>query len=144
MSNVKLYFDNHTHSHAYHNDPSIYNYIIDHIKKIHKDKEINVLDIGCGDAPFIKNLIANNINAIYYGTDISYNMINMAKKNLLNSNTRLIVSDAFNLPFKLDIQFDIIHLDSVLHHIIGKNKKDSRYLIKKLLDKLITKLSKNG
>jgi ubiquinone/menaquinone biosynthesis C-methylase UbiE len=144
MSNVKSYFDTHTHNHAYHNDPSIYNYVIDYIKKTYHNKKVTVLDIGCGDAPFIKNVIKNNINATCFATDISYSMIKMAKQNIPDDKASLLVSDGFHLPFKSDIEFDIVHLDSVLHHIIGKNRVDSKQLIKKLLEKIINILSKNG
>jgi SAM-dependent methyltransferase len=144
LSNIKSYFDTHIHNHAYHNDPAIYNSIIEHIQKIHKDNNITILDIGCGGGPFIKNLIRNSIQADYFGTDLSYNMIQMAKENVADSKVSLFVSDGFNLPIRSDFKFDIIHLDSVIHHIIGKNRTESKALIKKMLDKLINNLSING
>ena len=49
LSTVKKYFDKNAHFYAYHNDPSSYFPIIESLKKKHGDKNIRILDVGCGD-----------------------------------------------------------------------------------------------
>jgi hypothetical protein len=56
----------------------------------------------------------------------------------------LSVSDAFNLPIRSQITFDVIHLDSVLHHIISNTKSESNHLTEKLLANLSSKLSSSN
>ena len=72
-------------------------------------------------------------------------MISIARKNIRNYKTvELILADGFNLPLISDTKFDIIHLASVLHHLIGRTKGESMHLIKKMLDLLMSRLSENG
>lgn len=145
MSSVKSYFEEHAHSHVYHNDPDVYKFIVTLINDKQVDnKAFKILDVGCGDGAFIKSLLRSNINADYVATDISYTMINLAKNNIDNSGTLLLVSDAFNIPINRDYRFDLIHIDSVLHHIIGKTRGESKQMANKLLESLLEKLTKNG
>ena len=68
----------------------------------------------------------------------------MAEKNLDGSNVDLIVADAFNMPFKQEEEFDLIHIDSVLHHLIGKTRADSVRLMDLFCKQLRDRLSENG
>jgi hypothetical protein len=56
----------------------------------------------------------------------------------------LFVADAFNIPLKPDLKFDVIHLDSVLHHLFGKTRGKSTDLIKRMIELMVSKLSDNG
>jgi SAM-dependent methyltransferase len=105
---------------------------------------LKILDFGCGDGAFIKCLINDGIEAAYYGTDISQTMINLAKQNISNSMVEFFIADGFNLPIKPEQKFDLIHLDSVLHHIIGNTKSKSNRLVNELLEMLFNRLDKNG
>jgi SAM-dependent methyltransferase len=144
MSKIKSYFDNHAHHHAYHQHPSSYLPIIEYIKKIESGSRIKILDIGCGDGSFIKSSIMTGIDAFFVGTDVSYNMINMAKNNLDHQRVELFVADGFKLPIKSEIKFDLIHIDSVLHHLIGNTRSQSMVLVNLMLNLLIDRLSDNG
>jgi SAM-dependent methyltransferase len=144
MSKIKSYFDQHAHHHAYHKDPNFYLSIISHIKKIESGSRIKILDVGCGDGSFIKSTIMTGINALFVGTDVSHSMINMAKNNLNYQRVELFVADGFKLPIKSEIKFDLIHIDSVLHHLIGNTRSQSMDLVNLMLNLLIDRLANNG
>ena len=144
MSKVKSYFDNHAHSHIYHKDPSFYRSIINSIQKINSDGRIKMLDVGCGDGSFIKSIIMTGIDAVFIGTDVSLSMINMAKKNLTYPRVELFLADGFKLPLKSESKFESIHIDSVLHHLIGNTKYQSMVLVNLMLKVLSDRLSENG
>jgi|SRR5215212_3152298 len=144
MSKVKSYFNNHAHNHAYHKDPSFYHSIISSIKKIKADGRIKILDVGCGNGSFIKSLIMSEIDAVFIGTDMSLNMINTAKKNLNYPSVELFLADGFKLPLKTESKFDLIHIDSVLHHLIGQTRYQSMFFVNLMLKLLSARLSENG
>jgi hypothetical protein len=80
----------------------------------------------------------------YFASDLSFRMITLGKKNLIDCNVELFVADAFNIPLKPNLKFDVIHLDSVLHHLIGKTRGKSTDLVKRMIELLVSKLSDNG
>ena len=144
---TKSYFDMHAHHQAYHKAPLFYAQIMDHLKfrLDNGNNKIKVLDLGCGDGSFIKNLIAGGINAEFIGSDVSSSMIDIAKEKLDDqNNVEWLVCDGFELPLISRAKFDVIHLDSVLHHLVGKTRSKSRCLSNRLLAILINRLSKNG
>ena len=145
LSTVKSYFDKEGHQHVYHNDPEIYNFIVQFLKdrSIH-NKDIKILDFGCGDGSFIVSLLNSNIDALYYGTDISDTMINMAKSKIKRPNVNLFVSDGFNMPLSENLKFDLIHLDSVIHHIIGNSVSATKKLVNTILKILFERLNIGG
>jgi SAM-dependent methyltransferase len=145
MSKVKSYFDSHKHHHPYHKDPRIYNSIISHIKKnkpLHG--RIKILDAGCGDGSFIESAMTSGIDASFFGTDVSVGMISTAKEKLRNSSVEFFVADGFQLPLKTGTMFELIHIDSVLHHLIGKTRSKSRRLADEMLELLAKRISGNG
>jgi SAM-dependent methyltransferase len=144
MSKIKSYFDNHAHHHIYHKDPSFYHSIISSIQKIKPNEMIKILDVGCGDGTFIKSIIMTGIDAVFIGTDVSLSMINMAKINLNYPRVDLFLADGFKLPLKSESKFDLIHIDSVLHHLIGKTRYQSMFLVNQMLKLLSDRLSENG
>jgi SAM-dependent methyltransferase len=145
VSDVKSYFDTHAHQHVYHNDPEIYEFVLHVLKTKDPDGEsLRILDVGCGDGSFLQSIVKSKINAQLVGTDLSETMINLANNNIRSSNVQLFVADGFNLPLNEDVKFDLIHLDSVLHHLISKNRNKSKQLGDKLLGLLLNKLKENG
>jgi len=141
---TKSYFELHAHHHAYHKETGFYFPIMDFIKKNNSGKIIRILDFGCGDGIFLKQLINGGISAEFFGMDISSSMINLAKKNLQNEKIQLFVGDCFRPPLREGIGFDIIHLDMVLHHFIGKTRTESFSLVQKILDVVISMLTYQG
>ena len=141
---VKSYFDSHSHRHNYHKDPNFYNKIIQFFKKFDDKKNIRRLDVGCGDGIFIKSLIDGGIKGNIIGSDVSHSMINYAKENLSGKQIELILADGFHLPIREKEKFDFIHLDMVLHHLIGKSRSESIQLAQSLLNNLSKLIQKNG
>lgn len=139
MSSIKSYFEH--HAHHYHKEPGLYS---SYAKLIpHKDK-IKILDVACGDGEFIKEMISTGIKAEFIGIDLSHQLLSSAKENLKFYPTNLCIVDAFNMPFRPSYKFDVIHLDALLHHLIGRTKGKSTKLVKRMLSLLIDKLSDDG
>jgi len=142
--NVKSYFECLAHHYA-NRHMEFYPIIINHIKRIIASKsDAKLLDIGCGDGSFVKSLVEAGIKMNYYASDLSFGMITLGKKNLSGYNVELLVADAFYIPIKSDLKFDVIHLDSVLHHLIGKTRGKSTDLVKRMVELLVSKLSDDG
>ena len=145
MPGTKSYFDKHSHHHPYVKDPTFYQSIINNIKRIRAKDQLRVLDLGCGNGSFIKGLITSGVNGIFIGTDVSDNMIKDAKSDLSqNEQVQLLVADGFNLPMSSETKFDLIHLDSVLHHLIGNTRAQSISSVNAMLKLLADRLTEDG
>jgi ubiquinone/menaquinone biosynthesis C-methylase UbiE len=120
MTDVKSFFDAHGHDHNYYRAPDFYNQVAAVLKNM--KSPIRMLDLGCGDGSFIKTIIQYGIRGDYLGIDLSNSMLHTASRNLRPYDVKLILGDGFSLPLKQEIKFDIIHLDSVLHHLVGKTR----------------------
>lgn len=144
MTDVKSYFDVHSHHTAYHKDPDYYLPLANTIEKIRSNKRLRILDIGCGDGSFIKGMLISGINADFTGIDVSTAMINIAKMNLEGQPVNLLIADGFKLPLSSEIKFDLIHIDMVLHHIIKKTRRKSLQLANHFLDIVCNLLSNKG
>lgn len=105
---------------------------------------MTILDLGCGDGSFITSLKKYGIKGDFIGIDLSYGMVRDALMNLNRTSSDLFVGDGFNLALRNDIKFDLIHLDCVLHHLIGKNRNQSKLLAQKLFSILHGRLSNRG
>jgi SAM-dependent methyltransferase len=144
LSDTKSYFDKHAHVDAYHNDPKMYNMVIEIIKTNQIKAGTRFLDLGCGDGTLIKSANSLAVGFQFLGTDVSYEMIKMARDNLRGVSVDLIVCDGFNLPIKNEFKFGLIHSAYVLHHLIGPTKGKSLNLVSRLLRILAHSLSDNG
>jgi SAM-dependent methyltransferase len=113
------------------------------IQRRKPDSRIKILDIGCGDGSFIKNVLTAGIDADMIGFDISINMLKMAKNNL-DCHVQLFAADGFTMPLQPEAKFDLIHIDSVLHHLVGKTRTESSHLIDLFCKQIMDRLSKNG
>ena len=168
--NVKSYFEHHADSYS-DRHVQFYSTIADYITNLmiaNKEKEYDkdvsmckdgasLLDVGCGNGSFIKSFVdmqqrkkaqSDNIDYYFLATDVSFEMIKLAKENLsalskYDKNICLFVSYAFNLPIQENKKFDIIHMDSVLHHLIDGSRRKSTELAKKLIEILVATLSDN-
>lgn len=140
---VKSYFENHCHN--YPKSEQFYSKLIMDIKSvIHTQRPIRLLDVGCGNGNFIGSLLNSGINFDYFSTDISFNMLKAANKNLYGKNIRFFVADAFHLPLISKLRFEVIHIDSVLHHLIANTKGKSNLLAATLIEGLVRRLTQGG
>jgi SAM-dependent methyltransferase len=141
--NTKSFFE--THAHDYPKDPNFYSSIIKQVKSITtRPDDLRILDVGCGNGNFTKALFNAGVNGHFFATDISFNMVQIARLNLIEFNVKLFVADGFNVPLRPNLKFDIIHVDSVLHHLIGKTRNASVELIRKMIELLCSLLSDKG
>jgi SAM-dependent methyltransferase len=114
------------------------------IQKKDHDSRIRILDIGCGDGSFIKNAVTALTEADFIGLDISINMLKEAKNSLDSTSVHFFAADGFKMPLKPEAKFDLIHIDSVLHHLIGRTRAESLHLIDLFCKQLRHRLSENG
>ncbi len=78
-----------------------------------KDKQ--VLDLGCGDGLYGKELLENGATS-YRGIDGSKNMYQLAQKNLRDINAEVIHQDIENLQLEKN-KYDLVISRLVLHYI---------------------------
>jgi SAM-dependent methyltransferase len=142
MTSSKSYFDAHAHVHDYHKDPDFYRPLVAYLQNM--VPPIRLLDLGCGDGSFIKSIIKEGIRGNFVGIDISNSMMQTARNQLQGCNVNLILADGFNLPLMPHYQFEFIHLDSILHHLVGKTQSSSKKLANDMLTILLAKLSEEG
>lgn len=84
-----------------------------------------VLDIGTGTG-FVPSIVSRYLKSEdkIISTDISLEMLNIAKKKIENSicQTEFIKTDSEDLSFLEDSSIDLITVNSVLHHLPGYSK----------------------
>jgi hypothetical protein len=56
----------------------------------------------------------------------------------------LFVTDLFKIPIDATVRFDVINADSILCHIIGREIKESKHLLKEIIAELFQRLTKDG
>jgi SAM-dependent methyltransferase len=142
-TDVKSFFE--THAHEYLMTTEFYSSLVEKIRlEIPNKADLRLLDVGCGSGNFIKSLGESDIRADIVATDLSFQMINIARKNLLSSDIDLLVADAFKMPLKHGAKFDIIHVAFLLHHLIAKTRGKSVSLMNRLIGLLVDKLTDDG
>ena len=86
------------------------NYVSEYLKNIDYNK---LLDVGCGTG-YLINLLQYKDNTLFYGLDLSEEMLKMAKsKNIRNA--EFILGSADKLPFD-DNSFDVVTCIQSFHH----------------------------
>lgn len=102
-----------------------------------KNKELNILDLGCGTGHGMK-LIANSFpKAKITGIDFSSSMIKKAKSNLLSFSDRINLLEIDFRDYKFDQKFDAIISAIAIHNITHEQKK-------KLFEKIFNSLNIGG
>jgi len=96
------------------------------------------LDIGCGKGVFLKVISENCPNAQVFGLDISIGMLSKSFKKV-----PLVCGSVRLLPFNKGI-FDIVHLDSVLHHLLGPKRSECYLSTEQALSELFSILRTKG
>ncbi|MBD3363447.1 methyltransferase domain-containing protein [Candidatus Dojkabacteria bacterium] len=92
-------------------------------------KEIDVLDLGCGNGRFYKFLLKQfpTIKLNYTGVDQDQTLLEIAKNNIEETNTKFIKSNLVsnNWDKNFSNKFDLIVIFGVLHHIPSYNYRKS-------------------
>ncbi len=97
-----------------------------------------LLDIGSGTGNFLKLVREACAASELVGLDISLAMLLAAPK--VGS---LVVGSAWHLPFRRD-SFDVAHLDSVLHHLVGTTRNQCRVRGQEALHEAVRVLRPGG
>ena len=71
-------------------------------------------------------------------------MLTTAKKTIDSHRVEWVAADGFKMPLKSEAKFDLIHIDSVLHHIVAKTKGKSFVLASLFCKQLVDQLSEDG
>lgn len=106
---------------------------IEVVKKFFPDKNIKILDVGCGTGLFLYSLRKEGYNNLW-GIDISENMIKIAKERL---NDRVLKGDILSIPF-CNSTFDLTVSIVTLHHL-GKKWK-----VRKGIEEMVRVTKKGG
>ncbi|MBF0518986.1 MAG: class I SAM-dependent methyltransferase [Nitrospirae bacterium] len=85
-------------------------------------KNKTVLDIGCGDGTFTRDIYNRGRVSKIIGIDPAHEAIDTARRNTADENISFEVQNACALPFESK-SFDIAHIRGVLHHM--ENPKDA-------------------
>ncbi len=99
-------------------------------KLIDSNKQLNILEFGCGigrNFPFLESTFKNSF---IYGYDISQESIKLASKE--NPNVKFIKDELLDNYSNF---FDLIFISGVYHHIPINNRKESTLKIYNLLKK---------
>jgi len=89
-------------------------------------------------------MLATGVDAIFVGFDVSVNMLRTGKLNVDTSRVNLVAADGFKMPLRSEARFDLIHMDSVLHHLVGKTKAKSLLLANVFCEQILQQLSEKG
>lgn len=141
---VKLYFEHHVQDYA--SRHADFYKDLSHFVKIEtgSKKRPKILDIGCGDGGFVRALVDASINGEYFLIDLSSEMVRLAKQNLIDFDIKIFVADILSLPLRKELEFDLIHIDSVLHHLIDNTQSKSNSLVNETIKLLTQRLKSDG
>jgi len=96
-----------------------------------KDKEINVIDLGCGTGTIAHKVKTTFPNSHISCLDIAENMIKMAKTKI-GENNEFFINDFYQFIF--DKKYDVIISSLALHHL--ENDEDKKMFYVKIYDAL--------
>jgi len=112
---------------------------LDFVREVTGDEiEPRVLDVGCGSAEFAAELAETIDTQHVYGTEVARGMFTEESVDV-----RLLLSDGKNLPFQSET-FHLIHMDTVLHHIVGGSRKESKKYARDTVSELFRVLKPGG
>jgi ubiquinone/menaquinone biosynthesis C-methylase UbiE len=145
---AEQYFNTHVHDPSYDERPESYERTVEFIHE-HQQKAsrpITILDVGCGNGAFIQKALESGTPvASIVGVDVSHGMIDVAKERLAKfHNVKLEVANGFELSKTLNTKFDIIHIDSVLHHLTARTQGGSKKLAIRMIKELLKMSSHDG
>lgn len=98
-----------------------------------KDKELNILDLGCGTGHGMKIALERFAKAKITGVDFSPIMIEKAKNNLLSFSQRVKLLEANFNNYEFDQKYDAVISAIAIHNCTHDEKRE---LFKKIFDSL--------
>ena len=115
------YFDNFTPSYR----PERFEFAIEHLNTL--DPSLRLLDVGCGDGATLAMIKDKTQIRNLVGLDIAPNYLAKARENVGCETIEGSILDD-NIVSAHAEQFDICTLGAVIHHLIGKSRKESTQL----------------
>lgn len=115
-------------------DPIIINFIRSHALIDHK-----ILEVGGGSGAFLDQVIENTVIKDAYNIELVYKTYKSQGNELIS----LIGGNALNLPFE-DYSFDWVVTKNLLHHLVGKTRKESKQFAKRAVEELIRVTKEEG
>jgi ubiquinone/menaquinone biosynthesis C-methylase UbiE len=108
--------------------------------KFLKEKAISgrFLDIGCGSGSLSSIILKETGIEEYIGFDISHETLKSSSFKITK-----IQGDAEFLPFKSN-SFEIVYTYNLLHHLIGKSRKESKIIVLNVLNEICRVVKKDG
>ncbi len=87
-------------------------------------KVLSILDYGCGNGIFLKNLRQKGFDGALSGCDISERMIEEAKKNWVHPNPAQFKPLVNKKSPYSDNEFDVVLASGVMHHVRPENRTE--------------------
>lgn len=135
------YFNLHFHDHSYREDPGAYTNLISCVEKDFGDSQISFLDDGCGKGTFLRQMKEAFPQAGLTGVDTAENMLEVARQKVPQAELRNV--RAFELD-QLGRTFDVIHMGSLLHHLIGPSRKASASMASQMVELALSMTADGG
>ena len=132
------YFDNFTP----HFKPERFEFALEYLNNVATDKQ-RILDIGCGDGGTLYLIMKNTPLKTLFGLDISKNYLKKARGLVGCDTIQGSILDR-NSCDQYWGTFDYCVLGAVIHHLIGKNRKESFQYAKLCLENAIGLLKPGG
>lgn len=96
------------------------------------------LDIGCGSGSLSSIILTKTEIDEYIGFDMSHQTLKSSIFRLTK-----IQGDAEFLPFKSN-SFEIVHAYNLLHHLIGKSRRESKIIVLNVFNEMCRVVKKDG
>lgn len=112
--------------------------ILDFFKK-HASNDDKILEVGGGSGYMLDLITTITGSKFIYNCEI----VPGAYKMQANENINLLGGDALNLPFKSN-SFDFVLIKNLLHHLVGRTRKESKNNAKKAISEIKRVLHKDG
>ena len=104
----------------------------------HASSEDKILEVGGGSGAFLDLVLENTNIKETYNMELVYD----AYKKQVNGGICLIGGNALGLPFK-DCSFEWVVVKNLLHHLVGRTRRESKAFAKKAVEELI-RVTKDG
>lgn len=140
----KLEFENlaHVFSEKIEKNDGRYQIILSNILELNCDRKIKICDVGCGKGRYLRNLLTENINAEFYGIDISEEVLqNITEKEISTTIGTLTdipyINETFDIVYTVEALEHAVHTKNAIKELVRVSKVGGKIII---IDKNIDKL----